>query len=46
MQAGFAYRPITARRDGEHADAHSVMGEFVSGNYFPRLGSGRTPGGC
>src|SRR5581483_4501178 len=27
MQAGFAYRPITARRDGEHADAHSVMGE-------------------
>ena len=38
MQAGFAYRPITARRDGEHADAHSVMGEFVSGNYFRTFG--------
>ena len=38
MQAGFAYRPITARRDGEHANAHSVMGEFVSGNYFRTFG--------
>jgi len=38
MQAGFAYRPITARRDGEHADAHSVMSEFVSGNYFRTFG--------
>lgn len=38
MQAGFAYRPITARRDGAHADAHSVMGEFVSGNYFRTFG--------
>jgi macrolide transport system ATP-binding/permease protein len=32
MQAGFAYRSVTARRDGEHADARSVTGEFVSGN--------------
>jgi predicted permease len=38
MQAGFGYRPITARRAGEHADAHSVMGEFVSGNYFRTFG--------
>ncbi|HEY3455201.1 MAG TPA: ABC transporter permease [Bryobacteraceae bacterium] len=38
MQAGFAYRPLTARRDGEHTDAHSVMGEFVSGNYFRTFG--------
>ncbi len=38
MQAGFAYRPITARRNGEHADARSVMGEFVSGNYFRTFG--------
>lgn len=38
MQAGFSYRPITARRDGGQADAHSVMGEFVSGNYFRTFG--------
>ncbi len=38
MQAGFAYRPITARRDGEHSDARSVVGEFVSGNYFRTFG--------
>ena len=38
MQAGFAYRPLTARRDGEHTEAHSVMGEFVSGNYFRTFG--------
>lgn len=38
MQAGFGYRPITARREGERADAHSVMGEFVSGNYFRTFG--------
>jgi macrolide transport system ATP-binding/permease protein len=38
MQAGFSYRPITARRDGAHADARSVMGEFVSGNYFRTFG--------
>ncbi|MBV9781394.1 MAG: ABC transporter permease, partial [Acidobacteriaceae bacterium] len=38
MQAGFSYRPITARREGGHSDAHSVMGEFVSGNYFRTFG--------
>src|SRR5690242_4998982 len=38
MQAGSAYRPLTARRDGEHTDAHPVMGEFVSGNYFRAFG--------
>lgn len=38
MQAGFTYRPIIARRDGADADARSVMGEFVSGNYFRTFG--------
>ena len=38
MQAGFAYRPIIARRDGTQALARSVMGEFVSGNYFRTFG--------
>lgn len=38
MQAGFSYRPVTARRDGGEAQAHSVMGEFVSGNYFATFG--------
>ena len=38
MQAGFGYRPITVRRDGTKTDARSVMGEFVSGNYFQTLG--------
>jgi macrolide transport system ATP-binding/permease protein len=38
MQAGFAYRPVTVRRDGDHAGARSVMGEFVSGNYFRTFG--------
>jgi macrolide transport system ATP-binding/permease protein len=38
IQAGFTYRPITARRDGPEAQARSVMGEFVSGNYFRTFG--------
>ncbi|MBV8830887.1 MAG: ABC transporter permease, partial [Acidobacteriaceae bacterium] len=38
MEAGFSYRPITARREGGHAEARSVMGEFVSGNYFRTFG--------
>ena len=38
MQAGFGYRPVIARRDGNQADARSVMGEFVSGNYFRMFG--------
>lgn len=43
IQSGFEGRPVTARRDGTK-EARSVMGEFVSGNYFrtfglqPRLG--------
>src|SRR5271170_6516045 len=38
IQAGFTYRPITARRDGRETAARSVMGEFVSGNYFRTFG--------
>jgi len=38
MQSGFGYRPVTVRRDGTQTDARSVMGEFVSGNYFQTLG--------
>jgi macrolide transport system ATP-binding/permease protein len=38
MQAGFGYRPIIARREGDHAGARSVIGEFVSGNYFRTFG--------
>jgi len=38
MQAGFAYRPAAARRDQTQENARSVMGEFVSGNYFETFG--------
>jgi len=38
MQAGFPYRPIVARRDGTAETARSMMGEFVSGNYFDTFG--------
>ena len=38
MQAGFEYRPVIARRDGTAESARSVMGEFVSGNYFRTFG--------
>ena len=38
MQAGFGYRPVTVRRDGDQTGARSVMGEFVSGNYFRTFG--------
>lgn len=38
MQAGFGYRPLTARREGKHSNAQSVMGEFVSPNYFRTFG--------
>lgn len=38
MQAGFLYRPIVTRRDGTQEIARSVMGEFVSGNYFRTFG--------
>src|ERR1017187_8314029 len=38
MQAGWTYRPIIARREGAQTEARSVMGEFVSGNYFRTFG--------
>jgi macrolide transport system ATP-binding/permease protein len=38
MQAGFRFRPVIARRDGSQEGARSVMGEFVSGNYFRTFG--------
>jgi macrolide transport system ATP-binding/permease protein len=38
MQAGWSYRPVIARRDGAQTEARSVMGEFVSGNYFRTFG--------
>jgi predicted permease len=38
MESGFGYRPITARREGGGTVARSVMGEFVSGNYFRTFG--------
>ena len=38
MQAGFAYRPVVARRDQTQENARSVIGEFVSGNYFETFG--------
>lgn len=38
FQAGFEYRPVTARRDGTQESPRSVMGEFVSGNYFRVFG--------
>ena len=38
IQAGFAYRPVAVRRDGSEDVPRSVMGEFVSGNYFRTFG--------
>jgi macrolide transport system ATP-binding/permease protein len=38
MQAGFGFRPVIARRNGAQEAARSVMGEFVSGNYFRTQG--------
>jgi diguanylate cyclase (GGDEF)-like protein len=38
MEAGFGFRTITVRRDGMQAEARSVKGEFVSGNYFRTFG--------
>lgn len=38
MQAGFAFRPVVVRRDGAQNAPRSVMGEFVSGNYFRTFG--------
>ncbi len=38
VESGFDYRPLTARREDPQAVAKSVMGEFVSGNYFRTFG--------
>ncbi len=38
MEAGFDYRPLTARREDAQSVAKSIMGEFVSGNYFRNFG--------
>jgi len=38
MEAGFAWRPVTVRRDRSNETAQSVMGEYVSGNYFRTFG--------
>ena len=38
MESGYAWRPITVRRSGAQNFAKSVMGTFVSGNYFRVFG--------
>jgi predicted permease len=38
MESGYGWRPITVRREGPQTVAQSVMGEFVSGNYFRTFG--------
>jgi len=38
MESGYAWRPITVRRAGPQNIAQSVMGTFVSGNYFRVFG--------
>jgi macrolide transport system ATP-binding/permease protein len=38
IQAGFGYRPVTVRREAKEVLPRSVMGEFVSGNYFRTFG--------
>ena len=38
MESGYAWRPITVRREGPQTVAQSVMGTFVSGNYFRVFG--------
>jgi macrolide transport system ATP-binding/permease protein len=38
MESGFTYRPVTVRRDATQEAARSVLGEFVSGNYFRTFG--------
>src|SRR6202142_1136004 len=44
MESGFDYRPLTARREGPQTVAKSMMGEFVSGNYFRTFGLQPTAG--
>ena len=38
MESGYAWRPLTVRREGPATVAQSVMGTFVSGNYFRVFG--------
>ncbi|MDE3202507.1 MAG: ABC transporter permease [Acidobacteriota bacterium] len=38
MESGYGWRPLTVRRAGPQAIAKSVMGTFVSGNYFRVFG--------
>ncbi|HJT68836.1 MAG TPA: ABC transporter permease [Terriglobales bacterium] len=38
IQAGFEFRPIVIRRGASQESARSIMGEFVSGNYFRTFG--------
>jgi macrolide transport system ATP-binding/permease protein len=38
MESGYAWRPVTVRRGGPQTVAKSVMGTFVSGNYFRVFG--------
>lgn len=38
MESGYAWRPLTVRRAGPQTTAKSVMGTFVSGNYFRVFG--------
>ena len=38
MESGYAWRPLTVRRAGAQTVAKSVMGTFVSGNYFRVFG--------
>ena len=38
MESGYAWRPVTVRRAGPQTTAQSVMGTFVSGNYFRVFG--------
>jgi macrolide transport system ATP-binding/permease protein len=43
-ESGYAYRPLTVRREGPETVAQSVMGTFVSGNYFRVFGLTPTAG--
>jgi predicted permease len=38
MESGYAWRPVTVRRAGPQTVAKSVIGTFVSGNYFRVFG--------
>src|SRR6476620_11062853 len=38
IQAGFSFRPVTVRREGPDTLPKSVIGEYVSGNYFRTFG--------